>query len=119
MVEFYRIVIMEIGSAIKLYRKNVKIKQYELAGMCEISITAMNQIETNVAFPSKNTLIKISKSLNIPLAFILFSCISDEDIPEEKKFTFEFLKSAMNNLLLTIQNEKSHGIHHNNLNLQR
>lgn len=63
----------------------------------------MNQIEKNVAIPHKATLDKICKALNIPLSFLLYGSITDEDIPENKLETFNYLKLGLNTLLFDVQ----------------
>lgn len=94
---------MEIGESIKKFRKNLDLSQKQLAEKIGVSCTAMNQIENNVALPHKATLDKICTALNIPLSFLLYGSISDEDIPPNKFETFNYLKIGLDKLLFDIQ----------------
>ena len=91
---------MEIGTAIKNLRKNKGLTQKVLAEMCGISANAMNQIEKNTSFPHKNTIDKICDVLGIPVSYLLFFSISEDDIPDEKKVVFNSLNDAVKSVLL-------------------
>lgn len=91
---------MNIGTAIKKIRKEKGIGQREIAEKCNISVNALSQIETNATFPQKGTIQKISEVLNVPVSYILFLSISDEDIPESKREAFNYLNSAVKSILL-------------------
>lgn len=96
---------MDLGTSIRMYRKNARFKQYEFAKMCKISNNALSQIENNVTYPHKNTINKMSEILKIPVSFLLVSSINAEDVPENKLQTFNFLKLTMDNLLKEIHKE--------------
>ncbi|WP_417559075.1 MULTISPECIES: helix-turn-helix domain-containing protein [Flavobacteriaceae] len=91
---------MEIGTAVKNLRKNKGLSQKVLAEMCNISANAMNQIENNTSFPHKNTIDKICDALEIPVSYLLFFSISEDDIPQEKKIVFNSLNDAVKSVLL-------------------
>lgn len=91
---------MEIGTAIKALRKQKGLGQKELAEMCEISINALSQIEINASFPQKSTIRKICEAFEIPMAYLLLFSMSDEDVSEDKKTTFNFLNDALKTVLL-------------------
>lgn len=91
---------MEIGTAIKLLRKERNLTQKALAEMCDISVNALSQIEINASFPQKSTISKICESLDYPISYLLFFSISDDDIPEEKKIVFNSLNSAIKSILI-------------------
>lgn len=91
---------MEIGTAIKILRKERKISQKHLAEMCDISANALSQIELNVTFPKKSTIQKICEELNFPVSYLLFFSISEEDIPNDKKLVFNSLNSAIKSVLI-------------------
>lgn len=91
---------MNIGSAIKIIRKQKKISQKELSEKCNISINALCQIELNNSFPQKTTIHKICDVMNIPPSYLLFFSITDEDIPEEKRFVFNTLSKTIQELLI-------------------
>jgi len=90
---------MDIGTAIKKLRKEKGLGQKQLAELCGISVNALSQIEINATFPQKNTINKICDSLQIPVSYLLFFSISDEDIPDDKKLVFKSLNSAIKAVL--------------------
>lgn len=91
---------MDIGTAIKSLRKEKGFSQKQLAEMCGISVNALSQIEINATFPQKSNIKKICESLGIPVSYLLFFSISDEDIPEDKKVVFKSLNSAIKSVLI-------------------
>jgi XRE family transcriptional regulator, regulator of sulfur utilization len=91
---------MNIGSAIKILRKKKGISQKDFADKCEISVNALCQIEVNNSFPQKSTIHKVCEVLEIPTSYLLFFSISDEDIPEDKRFIFNTLSSTIKDLLI-------------------
>lgn len=97
---------MNIGIAIRQLRKEKGYGQKELAEKCNISVNALSQIETNLSFPQKGTLQKISEVLNVPVSYLLFLSISDEDVPESKREAFNYLNSAIKSILLDSLEEK-------------
>lgn len=91
---------MEIGTAIKTLRKQKGMGQKELADLCDISVNALSQIEINASFPQKGTIKKICEAFNIPVAYLLLFSMSDEDVAEDKKNTFNVLNDALKKVLL-------------------
>ena len=91
---------MNIGSAIKILRKEKGYSQKEFAQKCGLSVNALCQIELNASFPQKNTINKVCEVLSIPTAYLLFFSINDEDIPEDKRKTFNYLNAGIKDLLL-------------------
>ncbi|HVW94387.1 MAG TPA: helix-turn-helix transcriptional regulator [Mucilaginibacter sp.] len=93
---------MNIGTAIKLIRKEKGLSQKDLAGKSDLSVNALSQIELNSAFPQKNTIHNICAALDIPVAYLLFFSINEEDVPQEKRKTFNLLNNAIKELLLDV-----------------
>lgn len=91
---------MEIGTAIKSLRKQKGMGQKQLAEMCEISVNALSQIETNASFPQKTTIRKVCEAFNIPMAYLLLFSMSDEDVSNERKATFNYLNNALKSVLI-------------------
>jgi transcriptional regulator with XRE-family HTH domain len=91
---------MNIGTAIKMLRKKKGFSQTELGEKCNLSVNALSQIETNVTFPQKGTIKNICQALEIPVSYLLFFAINDEDIPEEKRAVFNSLNQTIKSLLL-------------------
>lgn len=58
----------EIGDKIKFLRKKYKLNQAELGKMCGITGQMISKIETNSAYPSLETLNKLSSALNCSIS---------------------------------------------------
>ena len=91
---------MDIGTAIKSIRTRKKITQKDLAAKCGISANALCSIEKNASFPSKETINKICDALEIPVSYLLFFSITEEDVPEEKLGIFNALKEPIQKILI-------------------
>ena len=91
---------MDIGNAIKSIRARKKLTQKDLAAKCGISANALCSIEKNTSFPSKETINKICDALEIPVSYLLFFSITEEDVPEEKLGIFNALKEPIQKILI-------------------
>lgn len=91
---------MDIGSAIKSIRTRKKITQKDLAAKCGISANALCSIEKNVSFPTKETIKRICDALQIPVSYLLFFSITEEDVPKEKQGIFNALKEPIQKVLI-------------------
>ena len=91
---------MDIGSAIKSIRTRKKITQKDLAAQCGISANALCSIEKNVSFPTKETIKRICDALQIPVSYLLFFSITEEDVPKEKQGIFNALKEPIQKVLV-------------------
>lgn len=91
---------MDIGTAIKLLRKQKGLSQKELGDKCNLSVNALSQIEINASFPHKSTINSICNGLDISVAYLLFFSINDEDIPIDKRVVFNSLNQAIKSVLL-------------------
>ena len=91
-----------LGQYIVDKRKELNLKQTDLADLAEISKSYLSQIESGKKIPELNVLQRISESLEVPLNKLLIESLSDkhsldlfleifqslhqrEDITEEKK----------------------------------
>lgn len=81
--------IMDLGNAIKAIRKEKKVSRKELAERSKLSITALYNIENNLSFPSKDTIDRLCASLGIPVSFLMFYSLTEDDVPEEKRAFFK------------------------------
>lgn len=86
---------MHVGEAIKSIRKNQGLSQKDLAQKCGLSANALSSIEKNSSIPSKKSLDKICKALAIPLSYLMFFSVSDEDVPAEKRIAFNAMKAIL------------------------
>lgn len=91
---------MDLGNAIQTLRKEMKVSRKELAERSNLSVTALYNIENNISFPSKETIDRLCSSLKIPVSFLMFYSITDDDIPEEKRTSFHYLQEPMKKFLL-------------------
>lgn len=91
---------MDIGSAIKSIRTKKKITQKDLALKSNISANALCSIEKNASFPSKETIHKICEALEIPVSYLLFFSITEDDVPDEKLSIFNVLKEPIMKILV-------------------
>ena len=86
---------MNAGDAIKNLRKNKGLSQKELAQKCGLSANAFCSIDKNESFPSRESIDKICKALEIPTSFLLVFAVTDEDVPAEKRTAFNALKAVL------------------------
>ena len=91
---------MNIGTAIKSLRKEKRLGQKDLAEKCKLSVNALSQIETNSSFPHKATIEKISEALGVPVSYLLFFSITEDDVPADKRTSFKALNSAIKSILI-------------------
>lgn len=91
---------MDLGTALKTLRKELNVSRTELKKRSGLSTTALYNIENNLSFPSKDTIDKICSSLNVPVAYLMFYSITEDDIPEEKRTSFHYLQEPMKKFLL-------------------
>lgn len=92
---------MEIGTAIKGLRKSRGMTQKEFAEKCGLSANALCTLERNASFTTKDTIEKICAALSIPVSYLLFLSITDEDVPAEKRVAFKALEEPMKAVLLS------------------
>ena len=101
---------MNLGKAIMSVRKQLGIKQYELAEMCGISQTSLSQIETGVKRPSPNTLKKICNAFEVPDSVLYILGMQDTDIPESKKEMYSLLFPSIKSLALQMVSPKDSSV---------
>ena len=86
---------MDIGSTITTIRKNRGLSQKDLAKHIGISANALCAIEKDKSFPSKDTINAICDVLHIPVGYLLFASLTDDDIPPQKLEVFKALQEPM------------------------
>ena len=91
---------MNLGNAIMMLRKEQKMSRVKLAERSNLSITALYNIENNLSFPSKETIDRLCASLEIPVSYLMFYSITEEDVPEEKRESFRFLQEPLKKFLM-------------------
>lgn len=91
---------MDLGSAIKSLRKELKISRKELAARCRISVTALYNIENNLSFPSKDSINGICSALGIPVSYLMFYSLTEEDVPEDKREFFKVIVEPVKAFLM-------------------
>lgn len=73
--------LVEIGGRIKAYRKSLGISQEKLAEMVFVSPHYIYEIERGTKSMSLETLINLSKALQLSTDYILFGDCSGETLP--------------------------------------
>lgn len=91
---------MDLGTAVRTIRKEKGISQKELASKASLSVNALCQIETNNTFPQKSTIRQLCEALGIPVSYLLFFSINENDIPEENRHIFRVLSKPLKELLI-------------------
>lgn len=92
---------MEIGTAIRTLRKSKGMTQKALAEKCGLSANALCTLEKNGSFPPKDTIERICAALSIPVSYLLFFSITEEDVPEAKRVAFKALEEPMKAVLMS------------------
>ena len=90
---------MNLGETIKLLRKRNGLNQSQLAEFCEITVTYLSLIENGKKEPTLSLLKTIANSLKVPLPILLFSALTEEDIPESRKEFFNVIKPSIDSML--------------------
>lgn len=83
---------MELGQGIKTIRKLKKLSRKDVSCRAGLSITALYNIETGLSMPSQRTLNAICNALGVLPSYLMLSCITPDEVPEEKRGTFILLK---------------------------
>lgn len=89
---------MDIGTAIKELRKKKGLGQRDLAAMCNLSVNAISQIETNTTFPHRENIIKICDALETDMTNILLYAITDMNVDEKHKTIFNSLLDSIKSI---------------------
>lgn len=92
---------MEIGDSIRKLRMWREITQKELAQRMGMSANALCAIELNRSFPSKETIVKVCRELSVPVGYLLFFALTEEDIPQDKRELFRILREDLCDVLLS------------------
>ena len=74
---------IEMGSRIKLRRKELRIKQNELAELLDISNNHMSSIENGTQKPSMDIFIKICEALKVTPDYLLLGCMHAGNVPQD------------------------------------
>ena len=98
---------MHIGSAVRCIRKKLALSQMELSGKCDITQTALSQIEVGLKMPSQRTLEKICIALDIPEFMLYLLALEETDMSDSKRATYSLVYPVMQNLLLQMAQQTS------------
>lgn len=92
---------MNIGIAIRKIRKNKapQLNQAQFAKVIGITQTYLSQIETGTKKPTISVLETISKEFEIPLPIIFWLGITENDVSENKRQHFRFLKPTVDAMI--------------------
>ena len=78
----------ELGETIRVVRKEKHITKKQLAALAGISVTALANIEKGYSFPTQEHLKKLAEAMHISLGGLICRCLTEDDIPEEKRAVF-------------------------------
>lgn len=92
---------MSLGNAIKTIRKQRGMKQFDLAGRADMSINSLCSIETDNAFPQRETLRRIAHELQVPVSFLMLYAIEEEEIKLENRKAFRIMLNGLKELITT------------------
>ena len=92
---------MEIGDSIRKLRMWREMTQKELAQRIGMSANALCAIELNRSFPGKETIVKVCRELGVPVGYLLFFALTEEDIPQDKRELFRILREDLCDVLLS------------------
>lgn len=92
---------MEIGDSIRKLRMWREMTQKELAQRIGMSANALCAIELNRTFPGKETIVKVCRELGVPVGYLLFFALTEEDIPQDKRELFRILREDLCDVLLS------------------
>lgn len=90
---------MNLGESIKLLRKRNGLNQSQLAESCDITVTYLSLIENGKKEPTLSLLKTIANNLQVPLPILLFSALTEDDIPEPRKEFFSVIKPSIDSML--------------------
>ena len=74
--------LIQMGNRIKLRRKELKIKQTDLAELLDISNNHMSSIETGKQKPSLDIFMKICENLYVTPDYLLLGSMHSSNIPQ-------------------------------------
>ena len=98
---------MNIGNAIKELRKEKGLNQSELAAACDLSQTALSQIESGVKRPNPGTMKKFCDFFEVPEMIIYLLATEEIDISVEKADIYKKVFPGVKTMLLGLFKEKS------------
>lgn len=93
---------MNLGETIKILRKRNGLNQAQLAELCDITITYLSLIENGKKEPALSLLKTIARGLHVPLPILLFSSLTEDDIPDSKKDFFNVIKPSIDSMLYNL-----------------
>lgn len=93
---------MNEGNSIRLIRKKLGLTQQQMADKCQLSQTALSQIENGLKRPSLKTLKKVCTSLDVPEALIYILGMEQADVPASKKDVYNMLYPSIMQMALRI-----------------
>jgi transcriptional regulator with XRE-family HTH domain len=91
---------MNIGLAIRSIRRKLNVSQHDLAERCQLTQTALSQIETGKKRPSQRTMDRICEALDIPQSIIYIVAMEDTDVSPGKKDVYDLVYPSIKTLAL-------------------
>ena len=103
---------IEMGNRIKIRRKELRLKQSELAESLDISNNHMSSIETGSQVPSLNLFMKLCDELKVTPDYLLLGSMHASNIPQDiadmlRLCSQEDIKLAKNFIELLVERNKT------------
>ncbi len=90
---------MRIGQVIQERRKQLRIKQIELASLAGITPSYLSLIESGKRVPEISILQKLSENLSFSLAVLLLLSTESNDVAPDKRQLFDETKPLIDNII--------------------
>ena len=90
---------MNLGLEIRKTRKAQKINQQELSRRTGLSQAYISQVENGHKKPSQDAIETICEALNTHAGILYWNSLTEQDVPENKRFAFKVIKPSVDRLL--------------------
>lgn len=94
---------MNVGQAIRTFRKKLNMTQGELAVYVGKSVNAVSSWELGKSFPPKNSIRLICNAFGIPVSYLMLYAVEEMDVPEDKRVLYRALLEPLKDELLKRQ----------------
>jgi XRE family transcriptional regulator, regulator of sulfur utilization len=98
---------VNLGRTIASIRKRKGIQQQELAERIGVSPPYLSQIEHERREPTLGVLRAISEHLQVPLPFLFFLALDEEDVPASKREAFALLAPSVRSFISAILGDET------------
>ncbi len=97
---------MNIGSTIRMLRKQKNLSQVEFAKKCDLTQATLSPIENGTSRPKDKSMERICKVLGVPEFMIYILSAKAQDVPEDKREEFEKYYPLIKEMMLALIEQK-------------